>query len=154
MSAGSRSGRELDAVERGVNGRRQGADGERLGQARHAFQEHVAVGEQAHQQPVHQLLLADDHLGDLPAQFADPGGRGLHFFVQRYAHVRRNLGTKAPLTQVICGDTMDARPAELATQIPPSGNLQSMRFAAERKAARCDPDLPAALHLRCAPAPR
>ena len=103
MSAGQQIGRELDAMELGLHRRRERADGQRLGQAGHAFEQDVAVGEQADEQPVHELFLADDDVGDFLAQFADPVGGGLHFFVQRYAHVRGNLEREGALTQVIQG---------------------------------------------------
>ena len=45
-------GRELDAAEGEPQGAGEGADGERLGQAGHAFEEHVPAGEQADEQPV------------------------------------------------------------------------------------------------------
>ena len=53
-------GRELDALESGLDARAQRLDGERLGEAGHAFEQDVAVGEQADEQPVHEILLADD----------------------------------------------------------------------------------------------
>ena len=55
MSAGSRSGVNWMRWKRGLHGRRERADGQGLGQAGHAFEQHVAVGEQADQQPVHQF---------------------------------------------------------------------------------------------------
>ena len=61
--------------------RRQRADHQRLGQARHAFQQAVPAAEQRDQQLLDHLVLADDHLGELLeifsracAQLAD-GGR-------------------------------------------------------------------------------
>ena len=65
---GQQVGRELDAMEFGLDGGGERAHGERFGQAGNAFQQHVAVGEQADQQAVHQLFLADDHLADFVAQ--------------------------------------------------------------------------------------
>ena len=53
-------GRELDAVELGGQRLGQRLDGRGLGQPRHAFQEHVPVGQQPDQQPGDHLLLADD----------------------------------------------------------------------------------------------
>ena len=71
-------GRELDAAERQVQGPRQRADHQRLGQPRHAFQQAVSAAEQGNQQLLDHLLLADDDLGQLArdllaghAQFAD-----------------------------------------------------------------------------------
>ena len=47
---------------------RQRLDRQRLGQARHAFEQDVAVGQQADEQPVDQVALADDDVADLLAQ--------------------------------------------------------------------------------------
>ena len=96
MSAGQQVGRELDAVKGGMDGGGQGADAHGLGQTGHAFEQDVAVGQQPDQQPVHQLLLADDDPADLRAEPADPASRGLHLLVQRCAHDSTNLGKDAP----------------------------------------------------------
>ena len=58
-------GRELDAVERGVDRLGQRAHRERLGQAGHALEQHVTAGEQADQQALDHVLLADDAPRDL-----------------------------------------------------------------------------------------
>ena len=92
---GQQVGRELDAMERGMDGRGQGADAHGLGQAGHAFEQHVAIGQQPDQQPVHQLLLADDDPANLRAQPTNPAGRSLHLLVQRRAHDPTNLGMDA-----------------------------------------------------------
>ena len=47
---------------------RDGADQQRLGQARHADQQDVAAGEQPGQQLLDHALLADDDLADLVAE--------------------------------------------------------------------------------------
>ena len=62
---GHEVGRELDAVERAVDDVGEGLDGERLGQAGHAFEQDVAVGQQCHQQSLEQHVLADDDAADL-----------------------------------------------------------------------------------------
>ncbi len=95
MSAGQQVGRELDAMEGGLDGGGQGADAHGFGQAGHAFEQDVAVGQQPDQQPVHQLLLADDDPANLRAQPANPTGGRLHLLVQRCAHDSTNLGTDA-----------------------------------------------------------
>ncbi len=66
---------------------------QRLRQAGHAFQQHVAVGEQGDQQPVEQMLLADDDAAHLLLQRPDPGrvfhdrlARGPHAGVQFNRH--------------------------------------------------------------------
>ena len=62
---GQHVGRELDAREARVDGAGQAAHGQRLGQARHALEQHVAAGQQADQQARHHRLLADEDLADL-----------------------------------------------------------------------------------------
>ena len=47
---------------------RQRFDRERLGQAGHAFEQHVAVGQQADDQPLDQIFLADDDLAEFVEQ--------------------------------------------------------------------------------------
>ena len=58
-------GRELDPVEVERQRVGQGPDQERLAQPRHAFQQRMAADEQAGQDAVDDLVVADDHLGDL-----------------------------------------------------------------------------------------
>ena len=74
-------GRELDAAERQAQAAGQRADHQRLGQARHAFQQAMAAAEERDQQLFDHLVLADDDLGQLFedffagfAQLADGGG--------------------------------------------------------------------------------
>ena len=76
--------RELDAGEIQVQHLGQGADQERLAQPRHAFQQAMPADEQAGQYPVDDLLVADDHPGDLLAdrpvavhEFLGPSFHGL-----------------------------------------------------------------------------
>ena len=45
---------------------------ERLGEAGHAFQQDVSLAEEAEDQPVHQRLLADDHLAYLRSESRNP----------------------------------------------------------------------------------
>ena len=59
----------------------QGFDGERLGQAGHAFEQDVAVGEQADDQPFGQIILADDDLAEFVKQRVREGARFLDCFV-------------------------------------------------------------------------
>ena len=79
-------GRELDAVKFRLHRRRERADGQCLGEAGHAFKQDVAVGEQADEQPIHELFLPDDDAGDFLAQFGDPRGRLRDLVFQRCAH--------------------------------------------------------------------
>ena len=76
--AGHQVGRELDAREAAVERLRQRAHQQRLAQAGHAFDQHVAAGEQRDQDLVEHLGLADEGLGDLVAH----GGGALR---QRFA---------------------------------------------------------------------
>ena len=62
---GQQVGGELDALEVDRERLGQGLDGERLGEAGHALDQHVAAGEQADQQAVEQVVLADDDLAQL-----------------------------------------------------------------------------------------
>ena len=66
-------GGELDPVEVEIERVGKGADQERLAQARHALEQGVAADEQAGQDAVDDLVVADDDLGDL----------GLHLVVPR-----------------------------------------------------------------------
>ena len=66
---GEEVGGELDAREVGAEGLGEGLDGQGLGQTGDAFEEQVAVGEEAHEEAFEEGALADDH--------------GLHFGEQR-----------------------------------------------------------------------
>ena len=66
-------GRELDALELQVQGVGQRPHQQRLAQAGHAFEQHVAAGDQGGQRALDDLLLADDHLADLVAQRLEVG---------------------------------------------------------------------------------
>ncbi len=66
--------------------RRERADGKRLGEPGDTFEQHVAVGEQADEQPVHELFLADDDARDFLTQHADPGGSLRDLVFQRGVH--------------------------------------------------------------------
>ena len=83
---GQQIGRELDAMKLRLHRRRERADGQRLGQSGHAFEQDVAVGQQADEQPVNELFLADDDVGDFLAQLADPGGGLRDLVFQRSVH--------------------------------------------------------------------
>ena len=54
----------------------QRPDGQRLGQAGHALEQHVAAGEQADQQPLEHRVLADDDALDLVQRLARARARG------------------------------------------------------------------------------
>ena len=56
---------ELDALELAADRLGERFDGHRLGKARHAFHEDVAPRQQGDDQPLQEVILADDHLLDL-----------------------------------------------------------------------------------------
>ena len=58
-------GRELDALELAAHGVGQRLDGQRLGQARHAFDQQVALGQHGDHHPFEETVLADHHPLDL-----------------------------------------------------------------------------------------
>jgi hypothetical protein len=58
-------GRELDALELAAHGVGQRLDGERLGQARHAFHQQVALGEHGDHHAFEEAVLPHDHALDL-----------------------------------------------------------------------------------------
>jgi hypothetical protein len=59
---------------------------QRFRQARHAFEQDVAVGEQADEQALDELFLADDDVGDFLAQRANPRGGLRDLIFQRRIH--------------------------------------------------------------------
>jgi hypothetical protein len=62
---GHQVGGELNAGERAADHLGEGFDGQRLGHAGHTFEQHVSLGEQAHQNALEELILADDDPLDL-----------------------------------------------------------------------------------------
>ena len=58
-------GGELQALELAAERVGERLDGQRLGQAGDALEQHVAAGQQRHEQPLEHRLLADDHPLDL-----------------------------------------------------------------------------------------
>ena len=77
MSAGIRSGRELDPVERAVDDVGDRPHEHRLAEARHALEQDVAVGEQAGQRLADEVALADDDPSDLALDGLGALGEGL-----------------------------------------------------------------------------
>ena len=69
---GEQVGRELDSLEAGVDATRERLDRQRLREAGHAFEEDVPVREQADDQAIDEIPLADDDAGDLVLQGFDP----------------------------------------------------------------------------------
>ena len=75
---GHQVGGELDAGERTADDLGEGLDGERLGDAGHAFEQHVPLGQQADQHALDQPVLADDDSLDLE----DRAFQGVHLGLQ------------------------------------------------------------------------
>ena len=73
--------RELQAREFDVHAVGQRFHGKRFGQAGHAFEQDVAVGQQADDQPLGQIILADDDLAEFVKQRVREGTRFLDRFV-------------------------------------------------------------------------
>ena len=80
---GQHVGRELDALKVRVDGGGERAQRECLGESRHAFEQQMTVGDQADQEPVHEVFLADDDPADFLFQRTHPGRSGLHGLVDR-----------------------------------------------------------------------
>jgi len=72
--AGQQVGRELDALELDAEGGAEGFDEQGLGEAGHAFEEDVAVGEEGDEQALNDGVLADDGFADFFTQFLGPSG--------------------------------------------------------------------------------
>ena len=62
--------------------RGQRAHGQGFGQPGHALEENVAIGQQAHDEPLDEELLAHHHLADLGKKRLHPLAAALHLFVQ------------------------------------------------------------------------
>ena len=72
---GHEVGRELQPLERAAEHVGDGLDRERLGEAGHALEQHVAAGEQRDEQALEHPLLADDHALDLEQRGLERGVR-------------------------------------------------------------------------------
>ncbi len=92
MSAGIRSGVNWIRLKSSDDGVGEGPHQQGLAQARHAFQECVPADEQAGQDAVDDLVVADDDLGDLSLDSlvgrAKSVGTGFHRFVGKGGHRR------------------------------------------------------------------
>ena len=69
---------ELDPVELRIHQRCQRFQGQRLGEAGHAFQQHMPAHQQGNQEPVHHGGLSDQIAAQFRAQRLDPVGGFLH----------------------------------------------------------------------------
>ena len=71
--AGEQVGGELDALEAGLDGIREGLDREGFGQAGHPLDKDMAIGEEADKQSIDEVALADNDLSDFAGQASDKG---------------------------------------------------------------------------------
>jgi hypothetical protein len=55
---------KLDALESRVDATGQRLDRQSLGQPRYAFEQYMSIGQQPHQQAIHQVSLPDNHACD------------------------------------------------------------------------------------------
>ncbi len=98
---GHQVGRELDARERPADHPREGLHGQRLGHAGNTLEQDVALGQQADQHPLHELVLADDDPFDLedgPLQRVDLGGQPIAAARRRFMGRRAGGPTRARVT--------------------------------------------------------
>ena len=79
---GHQVGRELDPRELHPQGVGQGPDQQGLAQPRDPFEEHVPARHQRRQGAFHDVLVADDHLGDLGPEGVEPGAEFLELLLQ------------------------------------------------------------------------
>ena len=87
---GEHVGGELEAGEFDAQGGGEGFDGEGFGEAGDAFEEDVAVGQEADDEALDEVGLADDDLADFVEEGTDEGGGALDFVVDCFdagAHV-------------------------------------------------------------------
>jgi len=71
ISEGRRSGGELDSGETGVEELREFLDGSGLGETGKPFEEEISVGEEADEQPLDHVILAENGLSYLFLQFQE-----------------------------------------------------------------------------------
>ena len=89
-------GRELQTLKTGLDAGRHGFDGESFRQTGNAFEQDVAVREQAEQQSIDQIFLPDDDAADLFAQRGNPLPHFLDLlrdFLRRFHEKEGETGT-------------------------------------------------------------
>ena len=84
-----------------MDGLREGAHRERLREAGDALEEDVSVGEEADQQAVDEVLLADDDTGDLFAEARHPGAGGVDGGGHRGGEGARGVARSADLRPLV-----------------------------------------------------
>ena len=97
---GHQVGRELDPAELAAEHAAERADEERLAQAGHAFDQHVAAGKQRHERAEHQLVLADVDLADLGRDPIEQRLGRRHGFGRR--HVRKLAERQRVANRLLC----------------------------------------------------
>ena len=80
-------GGELDAVERKLEDFAQRADEQRLAEAGHAFEQHMAASENGDQCPFDDRVVANDHLADFRSQRGESLAERLDLFFGGHAGV-------------------------------------------------------------------
>ena len=65
-------GRELEPLEPRLDRARKRPHRQRLGKSRNAFEQHVAIGQKTHQQPVHQIFLPHHDLAHFRKKRVNP----------------------------------------------------------------------------------
>ena len=97
---GHQVGGELDAVEVEIDRLGQGSHQQRLAQPGNAFEQRMTADEQAGQDAVDDLVVADDHLADLSLDLfvsrAKALGAGFHRFGWKRAHSGRSFRGESP----------------------------------------------------------
>ena len=135
---------ELDALEVDVQRARQGLDRQRLGQPGHALDQHMAAGQEADQQAVDQVVLADDHLADLLLHLLEGQGLALDFTDRR-----RSFGFGHHLFCLhngVCGRTPTIRGRGYSGGVCKADAMRLSAFEADKPVDSCtrSADTPAA----------
>ena len=91
---GQKVGRELQPGKFYAETLRERFDGKRFGETRNAFEQNVAVGEQADDESLDQISLADDDFAHLAHERAHESAGALDFFVYCGDSVTHNLSAK------------------------------------------------------------
>ncbi len=105
-------GGELNAVELHAKRGTERLDEQCLGQAGHALEEDMTIGQQRDEQALDNRILADDGLADFFAEFLGPGGSGGH----KANEMRQRAWCEGNFSQGLTGTTSQG-----FTQIHPNG---------------------------------
>jgi len=88
-------GGELNPLEGGLHGLGESGHGEGLGQSRDPFDEHMAVAEDTHQQPVDKVMLAHNHVLNLQPQPLKGSALRKHLLTDSF-HIYRHRPQSSP----------------------------------------------------------